>query len=70
MTVEVCPGGETDEHGEWAVLEAFGVRVREVENLAEGAVWFGSHRLLICDRSLSQKARAWLVRNALSRAAV
>jgi hypothetical protein len=39
--------------GPFAVLEALGVRVREVDDLAEGAVYVESHRLLVVDRDLS-----------------
>lgn len=34
---------------EFVVLAALGVRVREVADLAEGALWLGRRRLLLVD---------------------
>lgn len=52
---------------DFGLLEALGVRVREVDDLAEEAVWLASHRLLIVDRALSPDQRGAVACRVLGR---
>lgn len=52
-----------------SLLEALGIRVREVADLDEGAVWVCSHQLLLVDSDLSESARETVVCQMLGVAA-
>ena len=55
---------------EFDVLHAFGVRVREVPDLAEGVLWLRPQRLLLIDASLSPADRDEVACQILGRAVV
>ena len=46
-----------------------GVRVREVRNLVEGAVWVPDHRLLLVDDGMPEPERVNLADHLLAEAA-
>lgn len=50
------------------VLRMAGVRVREVTDLAEGALWLAAHKLLLIDAELTPSQREGVTCRILGRA--
>lgn len=46
--------------------ERLGVRVREVDDLAEQALYVATHKVLLVDRDLTADAREWAIGRALA----